>query len=340
MPPVYHGRPAIRAPTPGLKPAPTPASAPNNDLLQEFMQACIKKIRDQASVAPAALATEARDDTDRPFKTRNLDLYYGHSHIECYYFCQQYEDHFEVTGSLGHKRIPFAAGFLKDCILNRWQQHKTRMQCNRLVSMTWDKLKAFLRKSLGESNASVGHVWGKLRRDAQHQLEEVQDWAAHLEHFQSILFEFDANNVPQEGQLGRTFYDGLNPSIKLWIDDIGEDMPWDDLIRAANKAKARDKIQGSTHLDQRCPKGKRPLKMSLNSRDDQAEKPKATAPPAKADPPKSDQSKTLNKVRKDRNKKWQKEKREKKKASLEDNPQATRSNAVVSGKKKSGQNRG
>ncbi len=49
-------------------------------------------------------------------------------------------------------------------------------------------------------------------------------------------------------------------------------MPWDDLIRAANKAEARAKIQGSTHLDQRCPKGKRPLKISLNSRDDQPEK--------------------------------------------------------------------
>ncbi len=49
-------------------------------------------------------------------------------------------------------------------------------------------------------------------------------------------------------------------------------MPWDDLIRVANKAEARAKIQGSTHLDQRCPKGKRPLKISLNSRDEQPEK--------------------------------------------------------------------
>ncbi len=80
-------------------------------------------------------------------------------------------------------------------------------------------------------------------------MEEVQDWAAHLEHLQSILLEFDANNAPGEGQLGRTFYDGLRPSIKLLFADIGEDMPWDDLIRAANKAEARARIQGSTHLD-------------------------------------------------------------------------------------------
>ncbi len=39
--------------------------------------------------------------------------------------------------------------------------------------MTRDEFNAFLKKSLGESNAFVGHVWSKLRRDAQHQLEEV-----------------------------------------------------------------------------------------------------------------------------------------------------------------------
>ncbi len=48
--------------------------------------------------------------------------------------------------------------------------------------MTWDEFKAFLRKSLGESNAFVGEVWSKLTGDAQYQSEEVQDWATHLEH--------------------------------------------------------------------------------------------------------------------------------------------------------------
>ncbi len=149
-----------------------------------------------APAVPAAQPAEARDDTDRLFKPRNPDLYYGNSHMECYYFCQQCEDHFEFAGSLGHKRVAFAARFLKDCILNWWQQHKTRMQRNQLAPMTWNKFKAFLRKSLGESNAFVGHVWSKLRGDTQHQLEEVQDWAAHLKHLQSILLEFDANNAP------------------------------------------------------------------------------------------------------------------------------------------------
>ncbi len=82
-----------------------------------------------APTAPA-LDVEARDDTDRSLKPQNPDLYYGNLHMECYYFNQQYKDHFEVAGSLGHKRVPFATGFLKDHILNRWQQYKTRVQCN------------------------------------------------------------------------------------------------------------------------------------------------------------------------------------------------------------------
>ncbi len=119
-------------------------------------------------MASAAPAIEARDDIDRSFKPQNPDLYYSHLHIECYYFYQQYEDYYRVAELLGHKRILLTVGFLKDCILNQWQQHKTRMQCNQLVSMTWDKFKAFLRKKLGELNAFVSHVWSKLRRNAQH----------------------------------------------------------------------------------------------------------------------------------------------------------------------------
>lgn len=106
------------------------------------------------------------------------------------------------------------------------------------------------------------------------QLGEVQDWAAHLEHLQPILLEFDADCAPGEGQLGRTFYDGLRPSIKLWIDEVGRQrMPSDDLVSAANRAEAKARIHSNHHLDQRCPKGKRPLKMSINSHSPTNQKP-------------------------------------------------------------------
>ena len=81
--------------------------------------------------------------------------------------------------------------------------------------MTCNKFKVFLRKNLWESNAFVGHIWTKLRKEAQHQSEKVLDWTANLEHFQFILLEFDANNAPRKGQLGCTFYDGLRPLLKL-----------------------------------------------------------------------------------------------------------------------------
>ncbi len=70
-----------------------------------------------AFTAPAP-NVEARNDTDRPLKPRNFNLYYGNSHMECYYFCQQCKNYFEVAGSLNHKCVTFAIGFLKDRILN------------------------------------------------------------------------------------------------------------------------------------------------------------------------------------------------------------------------------
>ena len=67
-------------------------------------------------------------------------------------------------------------------------------------------------------------------------------------------------------------YNDFRLSIKLWIANIREDMPWNDLISAANKTEARARIQKNTHLNQRYPKEKRFLKKSLNSKDNQTDK--------------------------------------------------------------------
>ncbi len=47
--------------------------------------------------------------------------------MERYYFYEQYKDHFKIARLFGHKCILFATGFLKNCILNQWQQDKTCM---------------------------------------------------------------------------------------------------------------------------------------------------------------------------------------------------------------------
>lgn len=61
-----------------------------------------------------------------------------------------------------------------------------------------------------------------MREHYQYQLEEIEDWAAHLEYLQSILREFEAYYALLKDQLHLIFYNGLRPSIKLWIDKIGQ----------------------------------------------------------------------------------------------------------------------
>ena len=81
-------------------------------------------------------------------------------------------------------------------------------------------------------------------------MEEVQDQTIYLNHLYSILLELDANNAPQKSQLSHTFYDNLRFLIKLWITNIREDMPLDDLIRTANEAEVRAKIEKGIYLDE------------------------------------------------------------------------------------------
>ena len=54
--------------------------------------------------------------------------------------------------------------------------------------------------------------------------EEVQDWASHLEHLQSILLEFDAEGAPEESDLIRFFREGLKPSIKAQMEQRGREL--------------------------------------------------------------------------------------------------------------------
>lgn len=53
---------------------------------------------------------------DKSLKARNPNLYYRNLHIECYYFCQQYENHFKIAGPKRYMCVFFVAIFLKDRI--------------------------------------------------------------------------------------------------------------------------------------------------------------------------------------------------------------------------------
>ncbi len=88
-------------------------------------------------------------------KAKTPDVYRGRSHMECYNFCQQCEDHFATCGATGPNRIPFAASFLQDQINFRWQQHKQKLEAESSFPISWDEFKAFLQKALRDSRTFV-----------------------------------------------------------------------------------------------------------------------------------------------------------------------------------------
>ena len=134
-------------------------------------------------------------------KAKSLNVYRGRSFMECYNFCQQCEDYFATAGATGPNRIPFAASFLRDWINFRWQQYKKKLEGDSSVPITWEEFKVFLQRALGDSRAFVNSYWAEIKRDSQYQLEEVLDWAAHLEHLQAVLKEFDPIAAPNKETL-------------------------------------------------------------------------------------------------------------------------------------------
>ena len=102
--------------------------------------------------APAPIVAEG---TQKKLKARSPDIYHGRSHMDCYNFCQQCEDYFATARATGPTRIFFAASFLRDRISFRWQRYKWRYDAETPVPVTWNKFKAFLRRSLCNSQAFV-----------------------------------------------------------------------------------------------------------------------------------------------------------------------------------------
>ena len=233
------------------------ASAPAPDDLQR-----VTKLRMGAFIQGQAnrLEPDQQGLRERPLKARLPDLYYGKSHMECYYFCQQCEDHFDTAGATGPNKTSFAASLLRGRISLRWHLHKQRVEG--AAPLSWVEFKAFLRKNLGDSRAFVDSIWNKVIRDSQYQQEEVQDWASHLKHLQAILIEFDADGAPEESVLIRFFREGLKPSVKAQMEQRGS---WEELVKKAIDAEAKASLQPPSTLremDQRCPQGNRPTHTS------------------------------------------------------------------------------
>ena len=116
-----------------------------------------------------AKPTATEGPQEHPLKAHFLDVYGRDNHMACYNFCQQCKDHFTIAGAKVPNRIPFAASFLQDRISFRWQQHKRKLDSESLVSLIWDKFKAFLQKSLGNSRTFIDSFWPQIQRDTQYQ---------------------------------------------------------------------------------------------------------------------------------------------------------------------------
>ena len=88
-------------------------------------------------------------------KTRLPDVYFSKSHIECYNFCQQYENYFITAGAKGPNRIPFATFFLHNYINFCWHQYKRKHKAECSVPIIWKIFKTFFCQSLEISRVFV-----------------------------------------------------------------------------------------------------------------------------------------------------------------------------------------
>ena len=75
----------------------------------------------------------SKDGYEDKLKVKTPDIYHNKSQIECYNFCQQYEDYFAICKVTRPNQIPFAAFFLQNCINFCWQQHKQKIEGENLT---------------------------------------------------------------------------------------------------------------------------------------------------------------------------------------------------------------
>ena len=185
--------------------------------------------------------------------------------------------------------------------------------------MTWAEFKDFLRKNLGDDRAFANSICSKFRRDSQYQAESVLDWAAHLEHLQSILLEYDSVGAPTEPTMLRYFREGLKSSIlpKLEHWDL-ELESFDQMVKKAVNAEAKSALRprsSTKEMDQHCPRGNRPANSTKSQgstmKDPRSEEPKVRGTESSG-PQRSESS---EKARKEKKKEQQQRDRERREGS-------------------------
>ena len=74
----------------------------------KFMKAFVKSTQ--------AWDREQAEPQEQLLKIKSLETYSKKSHMDCYHFCQQCEDYFEISSTIGINRTLFAALFFRSTI--------------------------------------------------------------------------------------------------------------------------------------------------------------------------------------------------------------------------------
>ena len=87
-------------------------------ILKAVLEARVPVCAPTPALVPVLVISEVPQEK---LKARSQDVYRGKSYIDCYNFCQQYEEYFATDRATGPTQILFAASFFQDRISFRWQ---------------------------------------------------------------------------------------------------------------------------------------------------------------------------------------------------------------------------
>lgn len=59
------------------------------------------------------------------------------------------------------------------------------------MPLTWAGFKIFLQKSFEKTRVFVDDIWRKFHNTNKYQLEDIMDKSVHIEHFLSIMKQFE-----------------------------------------------------------------------------------------------------------------------------------------------------
>ena len=167
--------------------------------------------------------------------------------------------------------------------------------------MTWAKFKDFLKKNLEDDRVFANSICSKFRQDSHYQAKWVLDWAAYLEHLQSILLEYDPVGAPTKPTMLRYFRKGLKPSVlaELEYQDL-ELESFDQMVKKTVDVKTKSALwpcSNTKKIDQNCPRSNRPAHSTISKSQSSAmkepwvEKPNVQGAKSLSDPQRSNNNK-------------------------------------------------